>query len=459
MRRSSQRNPVKKVLLSGIPLLLGGFLRAEPLSLEHFVRGVLDRHPGLSAADAGRRVAQAQLAEARAQRLPRLTASSQLTRGDGPVYAFASLLDRRSFTASDFAVDALNRPGYATHLRSSLALGVPLFAGFAIQSQERLAALGVEKAAWEEEQARQSLRRAVLEGALQQMLARQMESSLAARIEAAEEEIASAQKLRAKGLVLGSDYFAAEAVLSSLRAQRLEARERRAGAGETLALLRGDAVSPVEIAGSLEASPPSLPSEEAMRRALADRPDLAALDRGALQAATAARQAGRFPWPTVDALAEAQSNTDDFSSNAGQRLLMLRAQWALGDPARGARERRSTALASAARRGREALAEQAEIEWRRALRARSAAVAVSSELDRTVEQAQKSLELFRPLYREGRQSILDLVKAEQALADAEKARAEARHALWWSHVQVLAAAGLLEDKNIAALGGGLESRP
>ena len=450
---------MKKALLSGTLLFLGGLVRAEPLSLENLVRDVLARNPGLSAADAVRRAAQAQLSEARSQRLPRLTASSLLTRGDGPVYAFASLLDRRSFTASDFAVDALNRPGYATHLRSSLALGVPLFTGFALQSQERIGRLGVEKAAWEEEQARQSLRRAVLEGALQQILARQVEASLAARIDAAEEEIASAQKLRAKGLVLGSDYFAAEAVLSSLRARWLEVRERRTGAGESLALFRGDAGSPVEVAGTLEASPPSLPSEESMRRALADRPDLAALDRGALQAATAARQAGRFPWPTVDALAEAQSNTDDFSSNAGQRLLMLRAQWALGDPARGARERRSTALASAARRGREALAEQGEIEWRRALRARTAALAVSSEMDRTVEQAQKSLELFRPLYREGRQSILDLVKAEQALADAEKARAEARHALWWSHVQVLAAAGLLEDKNVAVLGDGLESRP
>jgi len=459
MQWSSLRNPVKKVLFYGILFLLGGVLRAEPIPLEGLVRDVLARNPGLSAADAGRRAAQAGLSEARAQRLPRLAASSVLTRGDGPVYAFASLLDRRSFAASNFAVDALNRPGYSTHLRSSLALGVPLFAGFSIQSQERVGVLGVEKAAWEEEQARQSLRMVVVEGALQQLLAREVQNALAERIAAAEAEIAGAQKLRAKGLVLGSDYFAAEAVLSSLRAQEREARETEAGAGETLALLRGDPSSPVEVAGTLSPAPPSLPPEEELRRALAARPELAILDRGALQAATAARQAGRFPWPTVDAVAEVQSNTDDFSTNAGQRLLMLRAQWSLGDPARGARERRSSALAAAAQRGREALAEKGEIEWRRALRARDAAKAVSLELDRTVEQARKSLELFRPLYREGRQSILDLLKAEQALADAEKARAHARHALWLNHVRVLAAAGLLEEKNIAALGGGLESRP
>ncbi|HMU76054.1 MAG TPA: TolC family protein, partial [Elusimicrobiota bacterium] len=132
---------MKKALLSGTLLFLGGLVRAEPLSLENLVRDVLARNPGLSAADAVRRAAQAQLSEARSQRLPRLTASSLLTRGDGPVYAFASLLDRRSFTASDFAVDALNRPGYATHLRSSLALGVPLFTGFALQSQERIGRL------------------------------------------------------------------------------------------------------------------------------------------------------------------------------------------------------------------------------------------------------------------------------------------------------------------------------
>lgn len=458
MRRTSLRNAVKKVF-SGILLLLGGVLRAEPVPLEGLVRDVLARNPGLSAADAGHRAAQAGLSEARAQRLPRLSGSSVLTRGDGPVYAFASLLDRRSFAASNFAVDALNRPGTTTHLRSSLALGVPLFTGFALQSEERIGVLGVEKATWEVEQARQSLRWTVVEGALQQLLAREIQNALAECIAAAEAEIASAQKLRAKGLVLGSDYFAAEAVLSSLRAQEREAREMEAGAGETLALLRGDASSPMEVAGTLIPAPPPLPSEEELHRALAGRPEMAVLERGALQAATAARQAGRFPWPTVDAVAEVQSNTDDFSSNAGQRLLMLRAQWSLGDPARGARERRSEALAAAAQRGREAAAEKGEMEWRRALRGRAAAAAVSSELDRTVEQAQKSLELFRPLYREGRQSILDLLKAEQALAEAEKARAEARHALWLNHARVLAAAGLLDEKNVAALGVGLESRP
>ncbi|HNA61171.1 MAG TPA: hypothetical protein PLT11_08940, partial [Elusimicrobiota bacterium] len=64
---------MKKALLSGTLLFLGGLVRAEPLSLENLVRDVLARTPGLSAADAVRRAAQAQLSEARSQRLPRLT--------------------------------------------------------------------------------------------------------------------------------------------------------------------------------------------------------------------------------------------------------------------------------------------------------------------------------------------------------------------------------------------------
>jgi outer membrane protein TolC len=77
-------------------------------------------------------------------------------------------------------------------------------------------------------------------------------------------------------------------------------------------------------------------------------------------------------------------------------------------------------------------------------------------LKRTVELAGKSLDLFRPLYREGRQSILDLLRAEEALARAESLQLEALAQRHLQRARTLAAAGVLDEDALAALSAALE---
>ncbi|MEK7745304.1 MAG: TolC family protein, partial [Elusimicrobiota bacterium] len=70
-----------------------------------------------------------------------------------------------------------------------------------------------------------------------------------------------------------------------------------------------------------------------------------------------------------------------------------------------------------------------------------------------------ALELFRPLYREGRQSVLDVLRAELALAQAEAAYLENLQALHASYAALRLAEGSFDDAAVAAIVRNLEARP
>ena len=69
------------------------------------------------------------------------------------------------------------------------------------------------------------------------------------------------------------------------------------------------------------------------------------------------------------------------------------------------------------------------------------------------------MELFRPLYRQGRQSVLEVLRAEDALAQAELAVVDARKGLFAGWAGLRQAAGTLDAQAVAALDAALEAKP
>lgn len=432
---------------------------AEQLTLAEAARRAVARHPGLRAADALVDQARRARSEASATRYPRLDAGSAYTRGDGPVYAFASLLDQRNFTAANFDIGTLNHPGYVTNFKSYLRAGIPIFAGYEIQSWEKMAGLGLGQAETMAAGARQDVRLAVLDAGIQTLQARALVDRLDERIRASQEEIESAQRLRAKGLVLGSDYFAAEAVLSGLKAWRVQAGKMAEAGQESLGVLLGADPAGFELVGSLRAGGPGLPS-------LADLNGLARVNRADVRTSTleaeqaevsAFKEKSTF-LPRVDAMAQAETNTEDFSSNPSNRLVMVQAQWALGDPSYIARRKKADDASRAVRQRQAAIEERARIDILQSLRRFEGAREALPLLAETVENAKQSLDLFRPLYREGRQSILDVLRAEEALVRAESLRLETLAQFHLQRARTLAAAGILDEGALGALSAALEKK-
>jgi outer membrane protein TolC len=443
----------------GILLLLSSLsVRAvERLTLAEAARRAVARSPNLRAAEAQVEEARRAGAAVRATNYPSLRAGSAFTRGDGPVYAFASLLDQRNFTAANFDIGTLNDPGYVTNFKSYLQVGLPIFAGYDLQNGSKMAGLGLSQAESGAAGARQEVRLAVFEAALQWIQARSLGVRLAERLRASAEEIQSAERLRAKGLVLGSDYFAAEAVLAGLDAWQAQTGKMAEAGRDSLSVLLGQDPASFDIAGTLSAEGPSLRSEnELLTLAVSHRADVQAADADVQRGELAAAQEKAAFLPRVDAMAKAETNTEDFSSNPSNRLVMVRAEWALGDPAYGARKEKALAASRAGDQRRAALEERVRLEILQSLRRYEGISDALPSLKRTVELAGKSLDLFRPLYREGRQSILDLLRAEEALARAESLQLEALAQRHLQRARTLAAAGVLDEDALAALSAALE---
>ncbi|MEK7233263.1 MAG: TolC family protein [Elusimicrobiota bacterium] len=435
------------LLLSAVP--------ASAMDLSAAVEAAVSRSPASAEAKARRTQAQAEGREAYWSRWPRLSAHSAILRSDDPLFVFGALMQQRRVAASDFAPDTLNRPGYRTAMHGSLELGVPLFTGFELTRTSKLAALAEDEAQLSGAAAAQAVCLRTTEAYLRELRIRAFLSELDARIATARSSIDGAERLKKQGLVLGSDHQAALAVLSGLKAWRSRAAaEREATRAELGVLLGGTA--PEIVGGLRDWNPPIEDDATLVAAALASRPDLKAA--GVRTRAAGVRRDGARSglFPIVDAFASVNNSAGGLNSGAASRLLGVRASMLFGDPAYSSRRTRAAADEAAA----VAAAAGAEDSARGEVLARAAGLrglgASLPDLSEALARARDSLEQARPLYREGRQSVLDVLRAEEAVARLQEARLEAVYHQRVEWAALRAAQGRLDADAVAVLNGSLE---
>ena len=428
---------------------------AASADLSSVVAAALSRSPAVAETRARKSVADAAGREAFWNRWPHLTARGSFVRSDDPLFAFGELLQERRVTSADFNPDTLNNPGYRTAARGGLELGVPLFTGFELTRARKLAGLAADEADSLSSSAAQSVRFRAADAFLRDLKDRALLSELDARIASSQSEIATAERLKKQGLVLGSDHQAALAILSGLKAWRSRASAERSAHQVELAVLVGDAAP--ETTGSLrDWSPPMEDDSALVAAALASRPDLHAADYRKRAAGVRREGASQSLLPSVDAFAAVDTAADGFSSGAASRLLGVRARLPFGDPAylsRRARAKADEDATAAARIGIEDAARADVLSRAAGLRGLAA---VLPDLNESLARARDSLEQVRPLYREGRQSVLEVLRAEEAVARLDDSRLDAAYRLRSDWAALRAAQGRLDDDSVATLTRSLE---
>jgi len=300
----------------------------------------------------------------------------------------------------------------------------------------------------------QSVRFAAVEAFLQILLQRESLRALDERILSASKELENADRLRQKGLVLGSDYYAAEGILSGLKAWQAQLSAKLSEAGYRLSVLAGETLTP---AGKLSEKPYPLPDTEALlSRALESRADLKAAALEERSAEVQRRRTDSSLLPRADAFAAIGINSGDLSAAPSDRMVGVRLHMPFGDPAYPAKREGARALVEASRLDREALGDSVKSQ---VLSARAGYLGAASTLPlakTTLERSQKSLELFRPLYREGRQSVLEVLRAEEAVARSQLQLLEALYGLHAGYAGVRLAAGTLDDEAVREIRSHLE---
>lgn len=432
---------------------------AEPLSLDQAIALALARNPALAGVASGAEAAAAAVREARGRFGPTADLSAGVGRTDNPVQAFGTLLNQERFTARDFEVDRLNRPGPINDVQVRLDLEQPLYQGGGLAAGLRSAELGARGAKQRLARSRDALAFGVTEAYLAVLLADARQAVAGATVSTAEAILADARARVRSGAALESDALSAEVRLAEARQAAIVARQglelARASLNERLGVERWRAYALTTPLAPDDAPPP--PADELIEKALAGRSDLAEAGTAEERAREAVRAARAEFLPRVALRGQVERHAPESLDGGGTSWgVFLTARVNLFSSGRDA----------ARLAGRRAELDQAAAQVRATARAveldvLGARLAVEAARERlpvarlAVGQAETSLEILRRRYRGGLAPILDVLNTELAWRRARLGEVEARHDLAVERARLdLAVGGTARHEGGAAAGGG-----
>ena len=444
-----------KMNLFAVLMLIPLTARAVPLTLEAAVAEGLKADNILKEEAARVSGAQAGLRQARSARLGGFKLKGMYTDGTDPVYAFATAMKQGTFGMASLAT--VNDPAPARNSSAGVEAGVPLFTGYAISNAVTMGELGAAAAQSGYERARAGVTFRITFQWLTVLLRKRLAELADAGVKAAEAELKTAQMLKDKGMVLGSDYYGAEAILSTLRGYSLAWNRALVIEKDKLAITVGrDPAAGVEAAGELsEAAYAHKDGAGLLAAAYGGRRDLKALEKMAAVYRTSEAMQDKSLLPVVEAFGSWETNSENLSDFRSNRLLGLRFTVPLGDPGYYAKKDAARAVSSMAASRLAEARKQTSIEVAEALNGYASAKESLPVAKETFEKARQSLELFRPLYRQGRQSVLEVLRAQAAVLQAEAAYFETLYKLNLYHAQALLASETLDAAAVAEMSGKL----
>ena len=409
-----------------VALAAAGISAQERLTVTRAVQDALLHNASLRAARAAVAETAEQESAAHAAWFPRLSVAESWQRSNQPVFVFSSLLSSRQFTASNFAIDALNHPDPIGFFHTSVGLDEVVFdygrrpAIDAAALQREIAGFAVDETA------------ATVALTTTQTFARVLTSEAGRRaadadLRAAIEDHARAGRRRDAGLATEADVLALAAHVADLRQRVIQAEGETAIARAELNRLMGapldwsyEIAEPVELVRR-DASTESL--EALLTEADTARPELrraAAAER--LAEAGRSRARGALV-PQVAAQAALDVSGTQFNDRTSAWLVggVLRWNFSLG----GAEVAQARAAAQASARAKaetEDARAAVHVEVVTALRRLETARARQTVARAAVDQARESQRIIRDRYESGMAGVTDVLRASGAVLDAENQR-------------------------------------
>lgn len=411
----------------------------DALSLSDAIGRALASHPSVRAVESAGQEAAARVGQAQAGWFPRVDLVEGWQRGDQPVFVFSSLLSQRQFTAANFAIEALNHPDPVSNFRFGIGVQQPIFDGLATMSAVKAARTGVAAAAQQRAVVAQELAVGVTAAYGHALRADAESAAAGAAVAAAEEDLKRVQARRDAGLATEADVLAVQVHMAESRARLTSAQGASAIARAQLNELMGaplDARFALTPAVALDLAADNVAALEA--EALASRPEmkLAALQVQGAEAGVSMARAAFLPHVAFQSGWE--FNGGSFSDRASSWIVGTEVRLNLfrggGDAARLAESR---ATVERLRHDLSRAEQQAKLAVRTAqvnLQSARARALVGREAQ---AQATESQRIVRDRYEAGLEDVTSLLRAAQAVQQADALDIAAR-------VDVLVATASLE---------------
>jgi outer membrane protein len=436
---------------------------ADTLDFRQAAERALTQNPDILVATAKIGQAEAAVKQAGGSRLPKITASLNLTRTDDALNAFGLKLSQRNATFNDFGASEftgpsalgiaphnLNHPDTVNNVNPRLELQMPVYTGGMIEGYSEQARAYLKAAQQGDVMARQQVVFDVLRAYEAVHTARAYLDVARQGKTAAESYVKTIDNLLKGGVVVKSDLLSAQVHLEDIKVQQTQATHAERQAIDQLHLLLGlPLAAPLEIAAPVEVKPLEGNAAEHQEEAVKSNPGLAAL-RNQVDAAHASIKVARASsYPQVGLLARADWNDPKLGFDAHSYTLGGQISWQLFD---GGVTDSAVARAQSGRNELSAKLQQAENgiryqvadAWRKAEEAEQRVTA--REL--AVEQYEEVQRIVTKRYENGVTTIVELLGGQ---AQLDKARADlvaARYELKVQRAAVRLATGHLQPDQL-----------
>jgi len=409
-----------------VPLLFVAVLMtlpasAQSLSLSEAIERAKAGNPDVRAAAAAEREAAERITEARGGHLPKVDVSESWQRGNNPAFVFGSLLAQRRFTASDFALDALNHPDATDNFRAALSVEQSLF-DRAVSANLRAASIGRDMAATGRQLVDQDLTSAVTEMYGRVLIAAATARSTAAMVETARADRELAGNRREAGQVTDADVLRLDVYLARTLEQQVQATSDERIARARLNQLMGEPLSTIF---SLDPTPPGIAIDitnlaSLEEEAVKNRPEVAlALQQEQLAAASVdAAQAAFLPQVAAQGAWELNGGSWNARSSSWGAGVVARVNLFHGfaDKARLAEAR---AQASRRAHEREKAETMARLDVQIAIARLEAARASEAVGRAAADRARESRRIIRDRYESGVTDMTTLLRSADDVLQAE----------------------------------------
>jgi outer membrane protein len=393
----------------------------ERLTLEDAIQRTVARNPAVIAAAASEQAAEAGVDQARSGWLPRVDYIEGWQRSNQPVFVFGSLLAQSRFTASDFAIDSLNHPDATDNFRGALTVEQSLL-DFAQPARMKGAGAARANATLGTSALKRDLALGATRAYGQVLIATTAKRAAQSAVDAAEEDRSRAENRRDAGVATDADVLAFQVHAAAMKANLAQAIADETVARAALNDLMGASLDTVFVVENVLA-PTAQPSGDvtALEREAVEKRELAKQAVLQQQAADAQRSIAKAAFlPRAGLQAGYEFDGQDWTGRQRWWMAGVEVRWNLFN---GLSDRARLAAAEAgiaqARASRERAENSIRMEVRTAL-ARISAAAAREETGRTaVAQAREAQRIIRERYEAGMAGVTDVLRAANALYDAE----------------------------------------
>jgi outer membrane protein TolC len=426
-------------------------LAAQELSLMDAVRLAQENHPSVAASRDVTKGAEMRIVEAHAGYLPKLNYAESVLRSNNPVVVFSSLLTQHQFTASNFALDTLNRPAALDNFQSQVTVDQPVYDAGQTRLAVRAAKLGRDLSAEDERLTRMNAIANVVRTYHGAVLAAESAKVADEALRSAAADLNRAETVRAAGMSTNADVLSIKVHLAAVREEQIR---RKADLDVALAALNealGLPLSePHDLSTPLTAASFDQQSLEAYeKQAGVSRPELKEARLASSLADTQGAAARASLLPQIGFRAGFEADRQTFATRGGASWLVSASlRWNIFNG--GADRARIDEAAYGLERTR-ALEKQADSQIRlQVRRAYSDFRAAAERIDvaqAAVSMAEESLRITKNRYDSGLSNVTDLLRTETALLEARNRRLAAIYDQRLAAVNLELAAGTLNDKS------------